>query len=283
MDTSQQAAFLVHKQDGTGTTVFAEHESGLYLWDGSAQNNTQSNTSSTVIAYTLLQTVAENKKKFTKRQVELADESRKHLSHARSAGTVTFLSMPARKLHHQLPDHCRRREARAGDLRDGRRIPQRENDGKTPTEHLPSYEAVALPDEILSLHPNVTLCCDLFYILDLGFSLSTSWGIRYVSCRPIADRAKHNIVDCLNADLTIYRNRAFNPTEIQADNEYNCIRNSFKDIKVSICPADSHVPEAKRAIRTMKETVRATIHGMSYNHLPRLMMVRELVAFAART
>jgi hypothetical protein len=282
MDTSQQPAFLVHKQDGTGTTVFAEHESGLYLWDGSTQYNTQSNTSSTVIAYTLLQTVAENKKKFTKRQVELADESRKLYHMLGRPGLARFYECLNGNYIINCPitvdDAKRAQEIYGTDVA----FLKGKTTAKPPTEHLPSYEAVALPDEILSLHPKVTLCCDLFYILDLGFSLSTSRGIRYVSCRPIADRAKHNIVDCLDADLTVYRNRGFNPTEIQADNEYNCIRNSFKDVKVSICPADSHVPEAERAIRTMKETVRATIHGMPYNRLPRLM-VRELVAFAART
>ena len=35
MDTADQPAFHVHKPDGTGSTVFAEHESGLYLHDTS--------------------------------------------------------------------------------------------------------------------------------------------------------------------------------------------------------------------------------------------------------
>jgi hypothetical protein len=105
----------------------------------------------------------------------------------------------------------------------------------------------------------------MFYVLGLGFSLSMSRNIRFISCRPLADRTKSNIVDCLDAD-----------------GEYNCVRHYFKDVKVSICPADSHVPEAERSIRTIKETVRATIHGMPYKRLPRVM-VGELVSFAART
>jgi hypothetical protein len=108
--------------------------------------------------------------------------------------------------------------------------------------HLDDYDPVALPTEILSLHPNVTLCCDLFYVLGLGFSLSTSRNIRFISCRPIADHNKSNIVDCLDADLDLYCGRGFIPMEIQADSEYNCVRHSFKDVQVSICPADSHVP-----------------------------------------
>jgi hypothetical protein len=48
---------------------------------------------------------------------------------------------------------------------------------------------------------------------------------------------------------------------------------------VSIWAADDHVPEAERAIRTIKETVRATIHGMPFKRLPQVM-VRELIKFA---
>ena len=50
----------------------------------------------------------------------------------------------------------------------------------------------------------------------------------------------------------------------------------------SICSADDHVPEAERAIRTVKETIRATIHGMPYKRLPRVMIC-DLAEFAVRT
>jgi hypothetical protein len=65
MDTQAEAAFHVHRSDG-GTTVFAEHPSGLYLHDTLAHSTANPNSpqdSSAVIAYMYLQTVANNKKR----------------------------------------------------------------------------------------------------------------------------------------------------------------------------------------------------------------------------
>ena len=98
----------------------------------------------------------------------------------------------------------------------------------------------------------------------------------------MGERVKEAIKHCVAADAKLYCDRGFEPTEIQADGEYNSVKTLFKDVHFSICSADDHVPEAERAIRTVKETVRATIHGMPYKRLPRVM-VRELVTFAERS
>ena len=39
-------------------------------------------------------------------------------------------------------------------------------------DHLADFHAVALPPELLSLHPKVTLYFDVFYVLSLAFLLS---------------------------------------------------------------------------------------------------------------
>ena len=62
-------------------------------------------------------------------------------------------------------------------------------------DHLADFQAVALPPKLLSLQPKVTLCFDIFYVLDLTFSMSTSRHICYLLCRPIADRNKGTIKD----------------------------------------------------------------------------------------
>ena len=50
---------------------------------------------------------------------------------------------------------------------------------------------------------------------------------------------------------------------------------------MEICGPDEHIPEFERSIRTMKETMRATAHGLPYRRLPKIMIV-ELVAMATR-
>jgi hypothetical protein len=60
MDSNAEAAFHVHRPDG-GTTIFAEHASGLYLHDtlahSTANPNSPNEDSPVIIAYTYLQTV----------------------------------------------------------------------------------------------------------------------------------------------------------------------------------------------------------------------------------
>jgi hypothetical protein len=77
MDSADDNAFHVHKPDGSGYTRFQEHPSGLYLHDSTKPVTpyTQQDGSN-VVGYSYLQTVAENKKQFTKRQIESADKSR---------------------------------------------------------------------------------------------------------------------------------------------------------------------------------------------------------------
>jgi hypothetical protein len=60
------------------------------------------------------------------------------------------------------------------------------------------------------------------------------------------------------------------------------LQHLFPDVHFSICAADNHVPEIERAVRTVKESIRATIHGMPYARLPRVL-VKALVTHATRT
>ena len=133
----------------------------------------------------------------------------------------------------------------------------------------------------MSLHTNVTLCFDIFFVLGLGFSLSTSRNIRYLSCHHIGERTNPVLKACITSDLNLYRTRGFNPVKIHGNGKYNSLRASFPDIRFTICSADDHVPEVKRAIRTVKETVHATIHGMPYLCLPRVL-VKEVVSHTIR-
>ena len=150
------------------------------------------------------------------------------------------------------------------------------------TTHVPDFMPVALPPELLSLHPNITLCFDLFYVLGLGFSLSTSRNIRFLSCHYIADRTKPILQTCIAADLKLYKTRGFNPQSIHADGEFTALQPAFPNIHFTICSADDHVPEIERAIRTVKESIRTAIHGMPYSRLPRVL-VKELTNHAIRT
>ena len=68
MDSHDKKALNVHRKDGS-VMVFAEHPSGLYVYDSNV-------TSPNINPYTLVQTVTAQKKLFTPRQVQAADGAR---------------------------------------------------------------------------------------------------------------------------------------------------------------------------------------------------------------
>jgi hypothetical protein len=86
-------------------------------------------------------------------------------------------------------------------------------------EHVPDFQPIPVPTKLLSLHTNVTLGFDVFYVLEQTFSLSTSRNLLYVSCRPMPNRTKSTHTACINADLKLYSNCGFLPVEIHANGE----------------------------------------------------------------
>lgn len=73
--------------------------------------------------------------------------------------------------------------------------------------------------------------------------------------------------------------------DVHADNEFECVRDTietihaeddFRDLRsaicLEVCTTNEHVRKVERSIRTMKEVIRATVHGMPYKRLPKQMI-----------
>ncbi len=74
MDTSVEAAMHVHRKDGT-IMKFEEYRSGLYFFD-TQQKQPNNSTSPDYFDYLFLNTVANNKLAYTRREIEGADRAR---------------------------------------------------------------------------------------------------------------------------------------------------------------------------------------------------------------
>ena len=85
----------------------------------------------------------------------------------------------------------------------------------------------------------------------------------------------------VNKSVLEYTRRGFEVIDAHADKEFECLHESLGNVSLEICGPDEHVPEVERSIRTMKETMRATAHGLPYRRLPKIMII-ELVAMATR-
>jgi hypothetical protein len=64
---------------------------------------------------------------------------------------------------------------------------------------------------------------------------------------------------------------------LHADNEFECIREDVRPILLDIVPANSHVGEIKRSIRTIKERLLCCVHGLPYKRIPKLLLTHMAI------
>ena len=156
--------------------------------------------------------------------------------------------------------------------------------------HVPSNASIPLPASILEAQQNITLCADLFFVDGLTFLLTVSRNIRFITVHALNRRSMtRDVLPKLDTVFNTYRARGFRITALHADNEFRplvpiLLQPSHGHVPVHICGANSHVPEAERAIRTVKERNRATVSHLSLQGIKRYPRVlkRSLVVDCAR-
>ena len=275
MHTGNDPAMFIHRPDGS-TMRFGEHECGLYVHDTAENNNNES-----VSAYCMLTTVEANKKLHTPRDVAKADEARRLYRLLGRPSEASFMKM----------------------LRDGylRNCPVTAVDAKralaiygpdvatlkgktTRGDSLPraaAFDPVPLPAHVIANYSKVVLCTDFFYVQGQVFLHTISRDLHFRTVSHVHDRKYDTIKRELSAVIHLYTSRGFTVTDIHADHEFSCVRHDLHPIHLNVVPADCHVGEVERSIRTIKERVRSCAHGMPYRRLPKLL-ITHMVADAVR-
>ncbi len=274
LDTSDEPSICVHRLDGS-IMKFAEHASGLCVYDSSTRPKRQ--TRASVNAYTMVSTVAEQKKLFSRQQVAAADLARDLYRKIGRPGEAEFYLILTKNLIRNCPvtpDDARRVSHIYGP--DVAALK-----GKTvrseAAPRAPTFEAVPLPAPITLHHRNVTLCADFFFVQGIGFLHTISRGIGFRTVTPVADRTHKTILTELRAVLRLYTSRGLCIRDLHADNEFECIRVDLRPTELNIVPTDSHVGEIKRSIRTVKERLRSCVHGLPFRRLPKIMITHMVM------
>ena len=89
----------------------------------------------------------------------------------------------------------------------------------------------------------------------------------------VTDRKHATILKEVLAVINLYTSRGFRVCNLHVDNEFACIRDDIYPIHLNVVAADSHVGEVERSIRTVKERLRACVHGLPFKRLPKLLLV----------
>ena len=272
MDTTTEPAMFVHRLDGS-LMKFVEHPSGLYVF---SNNNSASTT-----AYTMVSTVAEHKRMFSRRQLEDADRARdlyRKLGRPSEAEFQSILQLNLIRNCPVTPDDAKRALLIYGpDVA----VLKGKMTRTTAAPRVPTFEAIPIPAPIAAHHRNVTLCLDIFYVQGLAYLHTISRPIGFRTVAPITDRNKATLLRETKAVLRLYHARGLTVRDIHSDHEFECLRADLRPIVMDVVPPDSHVGEVERSIRTIKDRLRSCVHGLPYKRLPKLM-VHHMVADAVR-
>ena len=283
MNSEIEQALVVHKSDGN-TMKFRRFKTGLYFFDAAddiqkalaSDKSAPGHPSSTAVSpYSLLQTVEDNKSKFSAREVEAADKARALYRMVGRPSQVKFEELIAKNLIVNCPITVA--DAKRAAIIYG---PDPAFLKGKATKQKPSRVNVTAPLEIprhiADHHRDVVMCADVFHVQGLMFLHTISRKLNFRTVALIPSREKLVLLEELNAVIELYHNRTFRITDVHADNEFECLRQELAQIRLNIVAQDDHVPEIERSIRTVKECLRVLVHGMPFKRIPKLLLV-ELV------
>ena len=272
MDMDTDLSMTIHRLDGTHMK-FREHACGLYVFSPSASADAASD-------YTMLSTVADQKKLFTARDVSKADDARRLYRLLGRPSEAEFLKLLA--THSLLNCTVTVADAKRATLIYGPDVAAIK--GKTTrtaeAPRVPCFDPIPVPPHIREHYNDVVLCVDFFFVQGQPFIHTISRNLQFRTATPVPNRNHATILTELRAVLRLYASRGFQVRDILGDHEFECIRADLAPIQVEIVPADSHVGEVERSNRTVQERARACTHGLPFKRLPKLLitsMVKDVI------
>jgi len=105
---------------------------------------------------------------------------------------------------------------------------------------------------------------DLFYVQGLPFFHTISQKIEFRMVAPVINHSKATLLCKATAVMKLYQSRGFSIPDVHANMEFECIQNDILPSQLDVPAADGHVGEVKCSVRTMKECIRTTIHGLPF-------------------
>ena len=279
-DSAKEDAFHVYK-DGK-VTKFPRTPEGLYAYKPTKKEFEQvaeskrmkppDSTPETGLVNTI-ETVKENMKGFTKRQIEQAKRARKLMTVLGFPTTENFKHILRQRLVRNCP--VTTEDINIAEKIWGSEIASMKGKKTRSRPALVRNDIVEIPPEIMENHSNLTLYMDIMYVNGMPMLTSVDAPIRFRSLVPLNSRKAEEIYRALDVILRAYNHAEFTIREIQCDNEFKTLMNEIKDdigIHMNIPPADEKVGAAERNNRTIGERVRATYHHMPYKAIPRIML-----------
>ncbi|KAI2492644.1 Reverse transcriptase (RNA-dependent DNA polymerase) [Fragilaria crotonensis] len=227
MDTDAEPAMVVHRIDGSAMK-FIEHVCGLYVYVPPNDSNHR------VTAYTMVSTVANQKKPFSRRDVANADTARALYRLIGRPSEADFQRILTGNFIRNCP--VTPLDAKRALIIYGPDIATLK--GKTTragtATHTPAFESVPLPPPVLEHHRDVVLCVDFFFVQGHPFLHTISRNIQFRTVSSVPDRTHSTMVKEIQAILRLYADRGFRVRTLHVDHEFACVRNDISPVHLDV-------------------------------------------------
>jgi hypothetical protein len=134
---------------------------------------------------------------------------------------------------------------------------------------------IKIPRELVRRQHDIVLCIDTMKINGMAFISTISRKIMYRTVEFLVNTQVSAYRSALFRVFAIYEHAGFQVKQVYCDNEYQAVGDIIKQetgIDFNYATAQEHVPEAERNIRVIKERFRANFHRLPFLKLPRVMI-----------
>ena len=225
--------------------------------------------------FSFLNTVKENKKQFTKRQVQRADRAMQ-LYETMGPGSMrdfqTVIQMNGIKNCPMVQDDIKVMQKIYGD-HNVFALKGKATRTKPKTVIMDSFE---VPQELKFDNRDVELCIDIMCMQGMPFLVTISKNIKLITVAKLANRKKETIAEALDTTLVLHNNAGFIITDIHGDLEFKCLEQDLAQedngITLHCVARGQHVPEVEHCVRTIKERIRVLWNALPHTSMPHDMI-----------
>ena len=258
-DSRKDNAFHVFVENGK-ELVFEPSKNGLYRYDNKNKD------------FCFVETVAENAKFFTNRQIEQAKKARKLYNVIGNPSVKDFKTLIRSNMIKNCP--ITEDDIDVAEKVFGKDIATLKGKSVRTKPISVKNDVVVIPKALKLQHEKVVLCADIMFIQGIPFLTTISKKLCYRTIEPIVGRSTKSMIAAFDNVFRIYNRAGFTIAELQTDPEFKHLENTMTDIdiKMNYCAAQEHVPEIERSIRVIKERFRSMYHRLPYQCLPKIMI-----------
>ena len=283
-DSQDGNKFVVHLGNGS-RQIFSQSKAGLYYsvvkpTRGHVKKSQPLTTIKTIEIekhkHTILNTVAENKAKYTKREVLLADLARKIHKSIGHPSLRKFIEIVENNYLVNCPI-AKQDILRAEDIF-GPELGCLK--GKTVRKASTPVKIVHTTTKLSPSQKKVVLAIDIMYINDIPFLITISRDLHFGSAQALGDETYKTIYGGLDKIIKIYKHYGFSVTHILGDGQFEFLDPSkiTPGVTLNIVTRGEHVPEVERYIRTVKDRTRSVYNSLPFEKFPTRLIVEIVYA-----